>query len=143
MEDSPTVIKRLSRSVISTGNDKNTSGNVALIAHVKPAISNSSRSCPYSSHLPPTIYLGESGDMKREMRIRELNRDLLLGNKCLKELKLKPVDYLLFPCKHSIGSTLQTLFGTGTVVNFRSDDGIYEIEVDNLKIYLPLLSIST
>jgi len=67
--------------------------------------------------------------MKREMRIRELNRDLEAGNAILAQHQLPAVDLLLFPQLRSIGSTVRTLFGTGTVVSFRSSDGIYEVHV--------------
>ena len=70
-----------------------------------------------------------SDSMKRELRIRELNRDLEAGNVILAQHQLSAVDLLLFPQRRSIGSSVSTLFGTGTVVSFRSSDGIYEVHV--------------
>lgn len=70
-----------------------------------------------------------SDSMKRELRIRELNRDLEAGNAILAQHQLPEVDLLLFPQRRSIGSSVPTLFGAGIVVSFRACDGIYEVHV--------------
>jgi hypothetical protein len=122
---------------------------------------------PYSSFFPPAVTAARSieaflatGEVKRELRLRELNRDLDLGNLVLQSDGLETVDIIEFPCKANVGTYVKTLFGPGEVVNFRKSDGIYEIHVDlpntttittdtheserkKIKLFLPGLSIRT
>jgi hypothetical protein len=68
-------------------------------------------------------------ERKRELRLREINNDLEKGNAVLRRLKLPQVDYLAFPCRYSVGTSVVTMFGAGIITNFRSDDGIYEVQI--------------
>ena len=69
------------------------------------------------------------GERKRELRLRELNVDLVRGNVILNALGLETVPLLQYECRHHIGSVVNTLFGEGIITGFRSTDGIYEVVV--------------
>jgi hypothetical protein len=68
-------------------------------------------------------------ERKRELRLREINNDIEKGNALLRSLKLPQVDYLAFPCRYSVGTSVVTMFGAGIITNFRSEDGIYEVQI--------------
>jgi hypothetical protein len=68
-------------------------------------------------------------ERRRELRLREINTDLERGNAVLSELRLPQVDYLAFPCRYSVGTSVSTMFGEGIVTKFRPEDGIYEVLV--------------
>lgn len=101
----------------------------------------------------------ESGEVKRELRLREINRDLEDGNEVLRSVGLPTVAPIEFPCKANVGTVVNTIFGKGIVTNFRKSDGIYEIDVPNqrgidehdigdvtykkIKIFVPGFSIIT
>ena len=66
-------------------------------------------------------------ERKKELRMREINNDLERGNTLLCELGMPPVEYLAFPCRYSVGTSVTTIFGEGIITNFRPEDGIYEV----------------
>jgi hypothetical protein len=69
-------------------------------------------------------------EVKRELRIRELNCDLERGNDVLDTLDLPAVELLEYPQRFPIGATVFTLFGKGFIANYRTYDGIYEVVVE-------------
>ena len=69
-------------------------------------------------------------ERKRELRLREINNDLVKGNDILRKEGVQQVDYLAFPCRYEVGTAVVTMFGEGVIVNFRSDDGIYEVLIE-------------
>jgi len=80
-------------------------------------------------------------ERRRELRLRELNGDIMRGNRVLEAASataaatavgggsnaMAPVDVIEYSCRYNIGSTVITLFGEGMVLNFRKSDGIYEV----------------
>lgn len=89
-------------------------------------------------------------EVRRELRIRELNRDIERGNAILHPLGLGPAPYVEYPERFQVGAQIKTLFGLGTIVGYRTSDGIYEVEVPwssgelkgCMKVYLPGIAIN-
>ena len=70
-----------------------------------------------------------SDNVKRELRTRELNRDILRGNAILMGEGQAPVDPIPFAPRRAIGCMINTVMGRGQVVAFRPTDGIFEVHV--------------
>jgi hypothetical protein len=70
-----------------------------------------------------------NAERKRELRMREINKDIDRGNVELQKLGMELVNLLEFPCRYNVGTSVSTIFGEGIVTNFRSWDGIYEIVI--------------
>lgn len=91
-------------------------------------------------------------EIKRELRIRELNNDLEKGNALLKSIipLTEAVPLLRYSNRYQIGSIIYTLYGPGVLTHFRDEDGIYEIDVfwthgnhkTIIKVYIPGISIN-
>ena len=98
-------------------------------------------SCP--GHRPyevfpvsPSIVCGGgrvSDNIKRELRTRELNNDIDLGNEILVRSGLPPVERIPFVARRSIGTMVNTVMGRGPIVSFRATDGMFEVHVPWLK----------
>lgn len=70
-----------------------------------------------------------NGERKKELRLRELNVDIVRGNALLTDMGIEAVPLLHHECRHHIGSVVNTMFGEGIITGFRSSDGIYEVKV--------------
>lgn len=89
-------------------------------------------------------------EVRRELRIRELNRDIERGNAILHPLGLGPAPYIEYPERFQVGAQIKTLFGLGTIAGYRTSDGIYEVEVPwssgaskgCMKVFLPGIAIN-
>jgi len=68
-----------------------------------------------------------NAERKRELRLREINKDLHRGNVVVTQLDMEAVEYLEYTCRYSVGTSVLTMFGEGIITNFRSTDGIYEV----------------
>lgn len=106
-------------SVVKSGRESPAVTGTTLGGRVRNAVSTP----------PPVPFMTE--EEKREMRIREINKDLEVGNSLLKSLDMIPVCLLSFPSRVNIGCFVRTVFGTGIVVSYRPSDGIYEVKVSS------------
>jgi hypothetical protein len=70
-----------------------------------------------------------SDSIKRELRTRELNHDIDLGNEILVRSGLPPVDRIPFVPRRAIGTIVNTVMGRGPIVAFRATDGMFEVHV--------------